>query len=81
MNFKELVKKAQDKVGGTRADLAASLDVSPHTLDSWMKNEDALSYRNPPDWAEAMLQVLATGRPVTYVQGDIAITYQRAEDL
>ena len=81
MNFQEMVKKAQANVGGTRADLAEALDVSPHTIDSWMKSETEASYRSAPDSYWAMLNVLATGRPVTFIQGAIAITYQRAEDI
>lgn len=81
MSFRELVKSAQSKLGYSRAELADALGVSPHTLDSWMKSEDTASHRTPPEWVETYLDVLVTGRPITYIQGDIAITYQRKQDL
>lgn len=80
IDIKDLVKRAQAKAG-TRDDLAFALDVSPHTIDSWTKTENTASHRSAPDWAVAMLRVIATGQPVTYVRGDVAITYQRAEDI
>lgn len=79
-HFADQVRDAQARLKYTRAEMADALGVSPHTLDSWMK-VDAVSARQAPDWADAFLTVLTTGRSITYVQGEVAITYQRARDL
>lgn len=81
MNFQDQVRKAQSKLGYTRAELSGAMGVSPHTLDAWMKPEDAASSRTVPHWAILYLDVLVNGRPRTIIDGEIAITYSRAKDL
>lgn len=80
-SVQDRIREVAAKLGYTRAQLAEALGVSSHTIDSWMKNEDTASHRSAPDWVEHYLEVLVTGRPITFVQGDIAITYQRKQDL
>lgn len=81
MTFQELARAAQDKLRLTRSELAEKMGVNPYTFDSWMKSDDAASSREPPYWAPIYLEVLTKGKPITYVQGDIAITYQRKSDI
>lgn len=81
MSFHDQVRKAQSKLGYTRQELSQALGISPHTLDSWLKPEEVASARPVPEWAIMYLDVLVTGRPRTVIDGAIAITYQRAEDL
>lgn len=80
MTIRDLILKAE-KRGQTRAEIAEALGVSPYTVDSWAKPDTSSSHRDAPEWARVHLEVLLTGKPVTYVQGAIAVTYQRAEDL
>ena len=75
--FTAVVVLARQAYGWTLEEIAWKLGVSLHTVRAWLK-PGASSAREAPEWAEAALRALVTGKPVSMRKGALLVTYAPA---
>lgn len=77
VEFSLAVAAARKYRGLDLLEMSILLDVSLHTIRSWLKPA-ATSRREPPGWASAAMTAIAYQKPVSVVRGGLRVTYEPA---